>query len=187
MMGVTWYFDGRNTQKYASPGSIAVPLSEGGYYKEIWESEILPYTYHDYVYAIIPEFNNLICQEYNNYSIWGNGSGLNGIYRLKKFSELVVEAFERGIASLTISLNSNGGTQHATTMWGYEIDNATGLLTKVWITDSDDLDTEPKEAILHECSVSYDESSGKIKFTGIPRYGVFYAMNLWPVSKYGSR
>ena len=187
MMGVTWYFDGRNTQKYASPGSIAVPLSEGGYYKEIWESEILPYTYHDYVYAIAPEFNNLICQEYNNYNVWGNGSGLNGIDRLKKFSELVVVAFERGIASLTISLNSNGGVQHAVTMWGYEIDNATGLLTKVWLTDSDDLETEPKEAILHECSVSYDETSGKVKFTGIPRYGAFYAMNLWPVSKYGSR
>ena len=190
MMGVTWYFEGRNTQQYASAGSIAVPLSEGGYYKEIWESEILPHTYHDYVYAIVPgvvEFDNLICQENNNYYIWGNGSGLNGIDRLKKFSELVVVAFERGIASLTISLNSNGGVQHATTMWGYEIDNATGLLTKVWLTDSDDLETEPKEAILHECTVTYDETSGKVKFTGIPRYGAFYAMNLWPVSKYGSR
>lgn len=190
MMGVTWYFDGRNTQQYASAGSIAVPLSDGGYYKDIWESEILPYTYHDYVYTVVPgviEFDNLICQEYNNYYIWGNGSGLYGTERLKKFSELVVDAFNKGIASLTISLNANGGLQHATTMWGYEIDNETGLLTKVWLTDSDDLETEPKEAILHECAVSYDETSGKVKFTGIPRYGAFYAMNLWPVSKYGSR
>lgn len=190
MMGVTWYFDGRNTQQYASPGTIAVPLSEGGYYGEIWESEILPYTYHDYVYTVVPgvvEFDNLICQEYNNYYIWGNGSGLYGIERLRKFSELVVDAFNKGIASLTISLNASGGLQHATTMWGYEIDNETGLLTKVWLTDSDDLETEPKEAILHECTVTYDETSGKVKFTGIPRYGAFYAMNLWPVSKYGSR
>lgn len=190
MMGVTWYFDGRNTQQYASPGTIAVPLSEGGYYGEIWESEILPYTYHDYVYTVVPgvvEFDNLICQEYNNYYIWGNGSGLYGIERLRKFSELVVDAFNKGIASLTISLDASGGLQHATTMWGYEIDNETGLLTKVWLTDSDDLETEPKEAILHECTVTYDETSGKVKFTGIPRYGAFYAMNLWPVSKYGSR
>lgn len=190
MMGVTWYFDGRNTQQYASPGTIAVPLSEGGYYGEIWDSEILPYTYHDYVYTVVPgvvEFDNLICQEYNNYYIWGNGSGLYGIERLRKFSELVVDAFNKGIASLTISLDASGGLQHATTMWGYEIDNETGLLTKVWLTDSDDLETEPKEAILHECTVTYDETSGKVKFTGIPRYGAFYAMNLWPVSKYGSR
>ena len=76
---------------------------------------------------------------------------------------------------------------HATTLWGYEIDNATGLLTKVWLTDSDDLETEPKTEILHECTVSYDEASGKVKFTGIPRYGAFYAMTLSPVSKYGSR
>ena len=191
-MGIEWYFTGRNIEQYASPGSIAVPWDEnsGGYYNDIWESEILPNTYHDYVHVIVPgaiEFENLISVDVNNYNVWGGGSGLNGIDRLRKFSELVVEYMSRGMMSLTISLNSNGGLMHATTLWGYEIDNATGLLTKVWLTDSDDLETEPKTEILHECTVSYDEASGKVKFTGIPRYGAFYAMTLSPVSKYGSR
>lgn len=191
-MGIEWYFTGRNIEQYASPGSIAVPWDEnsGGYYKDIWESEILPNTYHDYVHVIVPgaiEFDNLISVDVNNYNVWGGGSGLNGIDRLRKFSELVVEYMSRGMMSLTISLNSNGGLMHATTLWGYEIDNATGLLTKVWLTDSDDLETEPKTEILHECTVSYDEVSGKVKFTGIPRYGAFYAMTLSPVSIYGSR
>lgn len=190
-MGIEWYFNGRNIEEYASPGSIAVPLDEnsGGYYKDIWESQILPNTYHDYVYAIVPgsiEFDNLISIDVNNYTVWGGGSGLSGIDRLKKFSDLVVEYMSRGMMSLTISLNANGGLMHATTLWGYEIDNATGLLTKVWLTDSDDLETEPKTEILHECTVSYDETSGKVKFTGIPRYGAFYAMTLSPVSIYGS-
>lgn len=190
-MGIEWYFNGRNIEKYASPGSMAVPLDEnsGGYYKDIWESQILPNTYHDYVYAIVPgsiEFDNLISIDVNNYTVWGGGSGLSGIDRLKKFSDLVVEYMSRGMMSLTISLNANGGLMHATTLWGYEIDNATGLLTKVWLTDSDDLETEPKTEILHECTVSYDETSGKVKFTGIPRYGAFYAMTLSPVSIYGS-
>lgn len=190
-MGIEWYFNGRNIEEYASPGSIAVPLDEnsGGYYKDIWESHILPNTYHDYVYAIVPgsiEFDNLISIDVNNYTVWGGGSGLSGIDRLKKFSDLVVEYMSRGMMSLTISLNANGGLMHATTLWGYEIDNATGLLTKVWLTDSDDLETEPKTEILHECTVSYDETSGKVKFTGIPRYGAFYAMTLSPVSIYGS-
>ncbi len=190
-MGIEWYFNGRNIEQYASPGSIAVPLDEnsGGYYKDIWESQILPNTYHDYVYAIVPgsiEFDNLISIDVNNYTVWGGGSGLSGIDRLKKFSDLVVEYMSRGMMSLTISLNANGGLMHATTLWGYEIDNATGLLTKVWLTDSDDLETEPKTEILHECTVSYDETSGKVKFTGIPRYGAFYAMTLSPVSIYGS-
>lgn len=190
-MGIEWYFNGRNIEQYASPGSMAVPLDEnsGGYYKDIWESQILPNTYHDYVYAIVPgsiEFDNLISIDVNNYTVWGGGSGLSGIDRLKKFSDLVVEYMSRGMMSLTISLNANGGLMHATTLWGYEIDNATGLLTKVWLTDSDDLETEPKTEILHECTVSYDETSGKVKFTGIPRYGAFYAMTLSPVSIYGS-
>lgn len=190
-MGIEWYFNGRNIEQYASPGSMAVPLDEnsGGYYKDIWESQILPNTYHDYVYAIVPgsiEFDNLISIDVNNYTVWGGGSGLSGIDRLKKFSDLVVEYMSRGMMSLTISLNANGGLIHATTLWGYEIDNATGLLTKVWLTDSDDLETEPKTEILHECTVSYDETSGKVKFTGIPRYGAFYAMTLSPVSIYGS-
>lgn len=191
-MGVEWYFTGRNIEQYASAGSIAVPWDEtsGGYYKDIWESEILPNTYHEYSYVIVPdvvEFNDLISQEFNNYYIWAGGSGLEGIDRLRKFSELVVEYMSRGVMSLTISLNANGGLMHATTLWGYEIDNETGLLTKIWITDSDDLDSEPKTAILHECEVSFDEDLGKIKFTGIPRYGAFYPMSLCPVSKYGSR
>ena len=190
-MGIEWYFNGRNIEQYASPGSIAVPLDEnsGGYYKDIWESQILPNTYHDYVHVIVPgtiEFDNLISIDVNNYTVWGGGSGLSGIDRLKKFSDLVVEYMSRGMMSLTISLNANGGLMHATTLWGYEIDNATGLLTKVWLTDSDDLETEPKTEILHECTVSYDETSGKVKFTGIPRYGAFYAMTLSPVSIYGS-
>ena len=190
-MGIEWYFNGRNIEQYASPGSIAVPLDEnsGGYYKDIWESHILPNTYHDYIHVIVPgtiEFDNLISIDVNNYTVWGGGSGLSGIDRLKKFSDLVVEYMSRGMMSLTISLNANGGLMHATTLWGYEIDNATGLLTKVWLTDSDDLETEPKTEILHECTVSYDETSGKIKFTGIPRYGAFYAMTLSPVSIYGS-
>ena len=190
-MGIEWYFNGRNIEQYASPGSMAVPLDEnsGGYYKDIWESQILPNTYHDYVYAIVPgsiEFDNLISIDVNNYTVWGGGSGLSGIDRLKKFSDLVVEYMSRGMMSLTISLNANGGLMHATTLWGYEIDNATGLLTKIWLTDSDDLETEPKTEILHECTVSFDETSGKVKFTGIPRYGAFYAMTLSPVSIYGS-
>lgn len=190
-MGIEWYFNGRNIEQYASPGSIAVPLDEnsGGYYEDIWESQILPNTYHDYIHVIVPgtiEFDNLISIDVNNYTVWGGGSGLSGIDRLKKFSDLVVEYMSRGMMSLTISLNANGGLMHATTLWGYEIDNATGLLTKVWLTDSDDLETEPKTEILHECTVSYDETSGKVKFTGIPRYGAFYAMTLSPVSIYGS-
>lgn len=187
---VIWYFEGSNVQKYASEGSCAQPNAAGGYYSSVW-NEILPKVYHEYKSDIFPnEFYDLISKEYNSYSSWGNGSGVSGTDQLKKFSDLVVEFMDRGVASLAITLNKSGGLLHATTLWGYEIDNATGMLTKIWITDSDDMhqsgNGDPTVQMLREYSVSHDSSSlGKIKFTGAP-YGNCWALSLYPVSGYNS-
>ena len=187
---VIWYFEGRTVQKYASEGSCAHPNAAGGYYSSVW-NEILPKVYHEYKSDIFPnEFYDLISKEYNSYSSWGNGSGVSGTDQLKKFSDLVVEFIDRGVVSLAITLNKSGGLLHATTLWGYEIDNATGMLTKIWITDSDDMhqsgNGDPTVQMLREYSVSHDSSSlGKIKFTGAP-YGNCWALSLYPVSGYNS-
>ena len=194
--GVTWYFEGRNIMKEASAGTHAQPLNAntGGYYSNDWNS-ILPNIYHGYDYVIVPgilEYKDLISGEFNNYSIWGNGSGLSGNASLKKFSDLVVEFIDRGLTSLTVALSANlGSIHHATTLWGYEIDNATGIITKVWLTDSDDIHQNgesgnPTQQMLREYAVSYTEGTGTIKFAGAP-YGACYAVSLYPVSKYGSR
>jgi hypothetical protein len=126
--GVIWYFEGRNIQQYATAGSLAQPLSStsGGYYSNDW-NQILQKVYHEYAYL---SFNNLIAGEFNVYSNWGNGSGVTGTDQLKKFSDLVVEFIDRGVVSIVITLNYNGGLLHATTLWGYEIDNSTGMITK---------------------------------------------------------
>ena len=187
---VIWYFEGSNVQEHASEGSCAQPNAAGGYYSSVW-NEILPKVYHEYKSDIFPnEFYDLISKEYNSYSSWGNGSGVSGTDQLKKFSDLVVEFIDRGVASLAITLNKSGGLLHATTLWGYEIDNATGMLTKIWITDSDDMhqsgNGDPTVQMLREYSVSHDSSSlGKIKFTGAP-YGNCWALSLYPVSGYNS-
>ena len=191
--GVTWYFEGRNIMKEASAGTHAQPLSNntGGYYANDW-NKILPNIYHGYDYVIVPgilEYNDLISGEFNNYSIW---AGLSGNASLKKFSDLVVEFIDRGVTSLTVALAANlGSIHHATTLWGYEIDNATGIITKVWLTDSDDMHQtgesgNPTEQKLREYAVSYNEGTGTIKFAGAP-YGACYAVSLYPVSGYGSR
>ena len=191
--GVTWYFEGRNIMKEASAGTHAQPLSNntGGYYANDW-NKILPNIYHGYDYVIVPgilEYNDLISGEFNNYSIW---AGLSGNASLKKFSDLVVEFIDRGVTSLTVALAANlGSIHHATTLWGYEIDNATGIITKVWLTDSDDMHQtgesgNPTEQKLREYAVSYNEGTGTIKFSGAP-YGACYAVSLYPVSGYGSR
>lgn len=177
---IPWYFEGvLNGGEIASPGSQAVPKTAGGYWKSIWSS-VTPYMYCDYDSTV----GYTTC--YNNYYLWGNGSSLLGVDRLKYFSNLVVEAFEHGMAGLTISLAANlSSAHHATTLWGYEIDNTTGLLTRIWITDSDDMIREPKDQLLNEYNVSIDAGKSHIKLTGNTRYGACYIVSLHPFAGYG--
>ena len=178
---IPWYFEGvLNGGEYASPGSQAVPLTDGGFWKSIW-SDVKANMYCGYGSTV----GYTTC--YNNYYQWGNGTDLLGAERLAYFTDLVVTAFEHGMAGLTISLSANlYSLHHATTLWGYEIDNATGLLTRVWITDSDDIMTEPKTPLLNEYSVSIDEGKSEIKLTGNTRYGACWVVSLHPFSGYGS-
>ncbi len=185
---IPWYFEGKlYGGEYASAGSQAYPLTEGGYWKSVWSS-IESQLYCGYKHDIFPsQYPNMYTYCYNNYYHWGNGSSLEGKERLAYFSNLVVESFERGIASLTISLSSNiASLHHSVTLWGYEIDNATGLLTRIWITDSDDLMSEPKQPLLNEYSVSIDEGKSHIKLSGTTRYGNAWIVSIHPFSGYGS-
>lgn len=183
---VPWYFEGINYGETASPGSQAHPLPgySGGYFKEVW-TDIYPHLYHEYTY-MLGMYKDLYVGEFNNYYIWGNGTSFRGKERLKIFTDLVVDFIDRGIAALTISLSPQLRTLlHSTTLWGYEIDDSTGLLTRIWITDSDDLEKEPKPQLLNEYQVSIDEGASHIKFTSSDtRYGACYAVALCPVSGY---
>lgn len=183
---VPWYFEGKlNGGEYASPGSQAVPLSAGGYWKDEWD-DIVDDMYCGYDYFSMDTFATAYSYtvRYNNYDLWGNGSPLLGVERLKYFSDLTVRAFEHGMASLTISLAANiYSLHHAVTLWGYEIDNATGLLTRIWITDSDDMESEPKTEILHEMTVSIGEGQSHIQFSSPDiRYKNVWAVAIVPVS-----
>ena len=185
---IPWYFEGKLYKgEVASAGSQAVPNSAGGYWNSIW-SNVVKNVYHDYNYVVVPgvvEYPNMYTYLYNNYMLWGDGSSLEGKQRLAYFTNLVVEAFERGMASMTISLSANiASLHHAVTLWGYEIDKATGLLTRVWITDSDDLVSEPKSQILNEYSVSIGEGKSHIKLSGNTRYGNAWIVSLHPFSGY---
>ena len=183
---VPWYFEGINYGVTASPGSQAYPLSDssGGYFKDVW-SNIYPHLYHEYTY-LLGMYKDLYVGDFNNYYLWGNGSDLLGEDRLRHFTQLVVQSVERGIASLTISLSPNLQTlHHATTIWGYEIDHSSSILTRLWITDSDDLEKEPKPSLLNEYKVSIGEGKSHIKLSSNEvRYGACYVVALTPVSGY---
>lgn len=180
---VIWYFEGRNIQSGATAGSCAQPNASGGYFSSVW-SQLLANDVYD-------GYTNGFSGEFGSYYLWAGGSGLTGDASLKKFSDYVVDFIDKGVISLTISLGKNGGMLHATTLWGYEIDTNTGLLTRVWLTDSDDIHQgssgDPTQKMLREYTVSYDGSSlGRIKLSGAP-YGSCWAMILFPFSGYGSK
>ena len=181
---IPWYFEGKlYGGEYMS--NTATPNTAGGYWKSVWSS-VEPYIYRGYKSSLFPnDYPQMYTYCYENYWLWGMGSDLKGQERLKYVSDLIVEAFERGIASLTVSLSSDiMSLHHAVTLWGYEIDNATGLLTRIWITDSDDFDREPKTALLNEYSVSIGDGNSHPKFSGDTRYGAIYLVSVHPFSGY---
>ena len=189
---IPWYFEGKlNGGEFASAGSQAVPKTAGGYWKSIWDSEVYPNIYHGYENVIVPgveglDLKDLYITIFNNYYLWGNGTSYLGVERLAEFSELIVESFKYGLAGLTVNLGANlNAISHAVTLWGYEIDNSTGLVTRLWITDSDDLMSEPKTPLLNEYSVSIDEGKANIKLTGNTRYGACYVVSIHPFAGYG--
>ena len=181
---IPWYFEGKlYGGEYAS--NTATPSTSGGYWKSVWSS-VEPYMYRGYKSSLFPsQYPEMYTYCYENYWLWGQGSDLKGQERLKYVSDLIVTAFERGMASLTVSLSADiMSLHHAVTLWGYEIDNATGLITRIWITDSDDFDKEPKTQLLNEYAVSIGEGNSHPQFKGSTRYGSIYLVSIHPFSGY---
>ena len=179
--GMTWYFEGRNVLESMSVDYNAQPLSStsGGYYSSVW-NQILPYVYHEYSYL---GYNNLIVGEYLSYDSWTSVAG---------FSSLIVEFMNKGMVSLVVSTGVMGGNLHAITLWGYEIDNSTNQITRIWVTDSDDLHQsgsgDPTQQKLNEYAVSgcyTTNGSNRIILDGAP-YGNLFITGVYPVSGYGS-
>jgi hypothetical protein len=168
---VTWYFEGKDyygDQGYGYDSRAYPTAGTGGYFSSVWSS-IYPsevYSSSEYTYGYTTEVNN--------YNWRSNSAGA-----LRGFTDYIVAYFERGMASMAVATGVNFSGAHAVTVWGYEIDNATGLLTKLYMTDSDDRATELKEYTV----VADDSIMPKIKLKG---YTTYYPMNLYPVSGYGT-
>ena len=176
---ISWYFEGKlNGGNNAS--NQAKPTTSGGYFSSVWSSSIYPKLYHEYEDGALPwMYYDLYTTCYNNYNLWGSKSG-NECWL--DFSNYISTFMGRGVAALTIQPGS--AALHAVTLWGYELDKATGLVTRIWLTDSDDQITEPKTPMLNEYNVSV--SGSKIKLNGTTRYGECTVIDIIPLSGYGS-
>lgn len=174
--GVIWYFEGRDLYTTNGYENRAYPRTgTGGYFKAEWETIVAGmYQYEDLNWGWLYNPTTYIT-EINNY----NWRGSSVADPLLKFSEYIVEAFSHGMSSMAVAMSSNFNGAHAVTIWGYEIDNATGYVTKLYITDSDDGSTP----ILQTYTVSPEGGNSKIVLNG---YTAYYPFALYPASGYGS-
>ena len=175
--GVIWYFEGRDLYTTNGIDSRAYPKSNtGGYFKSVW-SDIYPAKMHQYEDSVWAWLYNPYSYaiEINN-SNW-RGNSISD--PLLQFSQYIVDAIKYGMSSMAVAMSSNFNGAHAVTIWGYEIDNVTEYVTKLYITDSDDGSTSE----LREYEVKSDNSNAKIKLTG---YTTYYPFALYPISGYDS-
>ena len=174
--GVIWYFEGRDLYTTNGTTNRAYPRSgTGGYFKSQWASITAGmHQYEDLTWGWLYNPTTYIA-EINNY----NWRGSSVADPLKKFSEYIIEAFEHGMSSMAVAMSSNFNGAHAVTVWGYEIDDATGYVTKLYIADSDDGSTP----VLQTYTVNRESSNAKIVLNG---YATYYPFALYPMSGYGS-
>jgi hypothetical protein len=175
--GVIWYFEGRDLYTTNGTENRAYPKGgSGGYFKSVW-SDIYPSKMHQYEDSVwgwlYDPYSYAI--EINNYN-W-RGSSITD--PLLQFSRYVVDAIKYGMSSMAVAMSSNFGGAHAVTIWGYEIDNTTEYITKLYITDSDDGST----SVLREYEVKAESGNSKVMLTGYTNY---YPFALYPISGYDS-
>ena len=174
--GVIWYFEGRDLYTTNGTQNRAYPRSgTGGYFKSQWSSIFANmYQYEDLNWGWLYNPTTYIT-EINNYN-W-RGSSVADPHL--KFSEYIIEAFDHGMSSMAVAMSSNFNGAHAVTIWGYEVDNATGYVTKLYIADSDD----GSAPVLQPYTVSSESGNSKIVLNG---YATYYPFALYPVSGYNS-
>lgn len=164
---VVWYFEGRDINTSMGTVNRSYPKSgTGGYFKAVWSD----------ISANLHQWENFsYANQINNYS-W-RGSSVSD--PLLQFSRYIVDTFKYGMSSMAVAMSSNFSGGHAVTIWGYEIDNVTEYITKLYITDSDDGST----SVLREYEVKPESGNAKIVLSG---YATYYPFELYPISGYDS-
>ena len=139
LQGFSWYFTGHTTDgKNTHPGT-------GGYLNilkgcnEAWSviPELGP--------SIFGNYEHKIPYVYDEIGVYYEGAALS-TYEL--MSKTLLEQLKQGVCVLSVARGTSFGTwSHAITLWGADYDENTGLITKLYVTDSDDEDRLPGNSL----------------------------------------
>lgn len=145
--GINWYFTGKFSSG-AAPENLEVKNS-GGYLSNldgVGGNNAWNIINQDFRYWGVQETGKVFLNDETGY--WGAGGSLN---TYKNFSETILSQLALGATSLSVHRVVTGSpTGHAITLWGCEYDEATKLITKVYVTDSDDKKDGLQEYVLTE-------------------------------------
>lgn len=163
-VGLAWYFNGdvHAISNYATPMA-----GTGGYWKDY---------YADFQRVLGEDF---ILPEVGGYSTWGAWADDRSRTALEIFSERVGAVLKTGVASIAIK---TARILHAVTLWGVDVD-ALGIVTAVYITDSDDAEKTGQISELRKYSLTTDNVNRTVSLTGTD-YGLVNITNLYGLTAY---
>ncbi len=134
MQGLAWYFTGNTLS--GKPSNLVKPNS-GGY---------LPHIEHNGTWSVLDAVNHypIVGNYRDSFPFIDEESGLyykdSPFYNHESFSKTIITQLHYGASALSV-LREQGPTRatgHAITLWGCSYDVATGLISKIYVTDSDD-------------------------------------------------
>lgn len=142
-----WYYSGEISDNAIRASLTDYGKGQGAYYKDLLENG--------------PEY-----ELSSNMIIRGANLASAAVY-----SSVLCNLLDQGYGiALGISGNKGGGSRygHAITLWGAEVDPQTGILSKIWITDSDDAENGLDSGLVPlTCSVKQAASGGSMEYISV--------------------
>ena len=133
--GINWYFTGKFSSG-AAPSNLKNKDS-GGYLSElegVGGRNAWNIINQDFKYWGVQETGKVFLNDETDYFV--DGGSLN---TYENFSKMILEQLEQGATMLSVHrLTTGSASGHAITLWGCEYDETLGLVTKLYVTDSDD-------------------------------------------------
>lgn len=142
-----WYFSGTIDDALVLASQTDYGKTHGGYYTELLTGEpVYQYSYlmglFQYDFTDAKVYSSVLCR------LLDEGYGI----------AMSISGTVKGAGGSVITYG------HAITLWGAEVDPDTGILSKIWITDSDDAGDFPSQGLVElACSVKQG-TTGKTQY-----------------------
>ena len=158
-IGISWYFSGE-VPNYANSAK-PITSNSGGFFAQEYSSlqELLG--------------ANFTMNSCDAYSTWGPWAEDQSRTCLSIFSDYVSTILKKGVGGINFNTSTIGGG-HTTTLWGADFDDS-GMVTAVYVTDSDDAMSTISTSGLKKYGISSNNSNRRV-----------YLSDYSPSSNYGN-